>query len=510
MSDSDASPKRQGKSYKFDPRKPQAVKKLLSHIAMKAKRSIKDSNNMGKIIASIAKGKYVSTSKHAISGTFVIDLTDVMAEIQSSINDYLIGEFTPEGLMLNAAGQVVNDPDAAVVTHTTAIQVGSSELLWLNSLDEGGKPKLKFKTTLFAESSRAEPIDTLSQTFKSDAPNTKELKMKFKVGVPALQATAGYTIKEAKVITKTKSLACASREVLDNADEKLEGLIHDTLSSDLRSKLEQRFDRAEAEDEDTSHPGQFSISWLQEKFGVAQMEIISLVEKYMEYLSTVKTSDQNLYQFASALKGKLDALHDSKWSMNDLFLILIMAHTIKSSDVDERGEKVDYSSITAMITKALNGTEPLMPYRIVEALEKQAKMAKSALKLVHDGTAAEALSTTVSKGNNKPFDKTPPPGLGFGSIGEALWCSYCAKTKVHLRKGWNGWNQPSVNSVKAHVHRTRQGKILCPIAVNAKKPKNSKPWNSGGKENKSSHSASLEAQVATLTSLVAELAKANN
>ena len=117
--------------------------------------------------------------------------------------------------MLNAAGQVVNDPDAAVVTHTTAIQVGSSELLWLNSLDEGGKPKLKFKTTLFAESSRAEPIDTLSQTFKSDDPNTKQLKMKFKVGVPALQATAGYTIKEAKVITKTKSLACIIVEVMD-------------------------------------------------------------------------------------------------------------------------------------------------------------------------------------------------------------------------------------------------------------------------------------------------------
>ena len=179
MSDSDTSPKRQGKSYKFDPRKPQAVKKLLSHIAMKAKRSIKDSNNMGKIIASIAKGKYVSTSKHAISGTFVIDLTDVMAEIQSSINEYLTDQFKPEDLRLNAAGQVENDPDAAAaVTHTTAIRVGSSELLWLNSLDEGGKPKLKFKTTLFAESSRAEPIDTLSQTFKSDDPNTKQLKVK--------------------------------------------------------------------------------------------------------------------------------------------------------------------------------------------------------------------------------------------------------------------------------------------------------------------------------------------
>ena len=113
MSDSDMSPKRQGKSYKFDPQKPQAVKKLLSHIAVKAKRSIKDSNNMGKITASIAKGKYVSTSKHAISSTFVVDLTDVMEEIQTSISKYLIEEFKLGDFMLNAAGQVTDDADVA-------------------------------------------------------------------------------------------------------------------------------------------------------------------------------------------------------------------------------------------------------------------------------------------------------------------------------------------------------------------------------------------------------------
>ena len=62
-----------------------------------------------------------------------------------------------------------------------------------------------------------------------------------------------------------------------------------------------------------------------------------------------------------------------------------------------------------------------MPYPIVDALEKQAKMVKSALKLVHNGTAAEALSCTVSQnGGKKSVDKTSPPGFSFGPIGEAL------------------------------------------------------------------------------------------
>ena len=89
MSDSDSSPTRRGKTYKFNPQAPQAVKKLLKHIAMKAKRSIKDSNNMGKIIANIATGKHVSTQKNAISGTFTVDLTEIIAEIQTNICDYI-------------------------------------------------------------------------------------------------------------------------------------------------------------------------------------------------------------------------------------------------------------------------------------------------------------------------------------------------------------------------------------------------------------------------------------
>ena len=127
-----------------DPQAPQAVKKLLKHIAMKAKRSIKDSNNMGKIIANIATGKFVSTQKNAISGTFTVDLTDLMAEIQTNICDYIISEFQPEDLLLNAAGVATDDPDAASATHKTTMSVGSSSLIWLNSLDAGGKPKVHF------------------------------------------------------------------------------------------------------------------------------------------------------------------------------------------------------------------------------------------------------------------------------------------------------------------------------------------------------------------------------
>jgi hypothetical protein len=74
--------------------------------------------------------------------------------------------------------------------------------------------------------------------------------------------------------------------------------------------------------------GKLALEWLQNTYGVANMEFIQMVQKYMEYLSTTKTADQNLYDFAKSLKSKLNALHDSKWSMTDLYNVLILAHAI--------------------------------------------------------------------------------------------------------------------------------------------------------------------------------------
>ena len=97
----------------------------------------------------------------------------------------------------------------------------------------------------------------------------------------------------------------------------------------------------------------------------------------MEFLSTTKTGDQNLYAFAKNLKSKLNALHDSKWSMTDLYNVLILAHAMKSNDVDTQGNKVDYSSISKQIENALNKGERLDPRTIVDKLETCANLIKS-------------------------------------------------------------------------------------------------------------------------------------
>lgn len=105
-----------------------------------------------------------------------------------------------------------------------------------------------------------------------------------------------YEFEELKMKTKSQTVCCATRESLVKADNKLEGMVYDCLDNELKRKLDEHFDELEKDDEDTSQPGKMSLEYLKQKFGLDKNGVIEMVDRYMEYLATTKTSDQNLYQ----------------------------------------------------------------------------------------------------------------------------------------------------------------------------------------------------------------------
>lgn len=66
------------------------------HLSKKAKGSIKENDNLGKIVANLAKGKVISTKENALSATFSVDLTEVMSSIQEAITEALKKRFKNE------------------------------------------------------------------------------------------------------------------------------------------------------------------------------------------------------------------------------------------------------------------------------------------------------------------------------------------------------------------------------------------------------------------------------
>lgn len=476
MSSNENTPKRTGKQYRFNPKEPRAYELLTKHIAAKAKRSIKEKDNLGKIVATIAKGKHVSTYNHAVSGIFTIDLSEFFNNLQKEINDSILANTNEE------------DVEAKVT---------SSKVEFRKAID-GKESTIQIRTTIVYESDTAAPIDTLARNLKQDTDVTTKMSVKYRTGVSTTDSKA-YEFEELKMKTKSQTVCCATRESLVKADDKLEGMVYDCLDDELKRKLDEHFEELEKDDEDTSQPGKISLEYLNQKFGLDKNGVIEMVDRYMEYLATTKTSDQNLYQYADKLKKKLDSLHDANWSMNNLYLVLILAHAMKSSDVDDRGDKIDYSRISDMITASLNAATKLKPIQIVNALEKDAKMAKSALKLVTQGTAAEALRATMHT-NNADFDRQPPSGFGFGKIPTALWCAYCAKSNKHEQEGWEGWNQQSITKCKAHT------RPKCPFERRTKGKGNNKRKDKANKENQTGMK-SLEARMAELTAIVASLAE---
>jgi hypothetical protein len=84
------------KKYVFKGSEPQAIKNLILHLSKKAKGSIKENDNLGKIVANLAKGKVISTKENALSATFSVDLTEVMSSIQEAITEALKKRFKNE------------------------------------------------------------------------------------------------------------------------------------------------------------------------------------------------------------------------------------------------------------------------------------------------------------------------------------------------------------------------------------------------------------------------------
>ena len=128
------------KQYKFNPSDPRAYELLTKHIAAKAKRSIKEKDNLGKIVATLVKGKYVSTYKHAVAGTFSIDLTPFLTMIQNEIN---------ASIMAN----IIEQDSVAKVTNTI--------------VDVTGKAQIQLKTHIVFESETVEPIDAIARKLKA-------------------------------------------------------------------------------------------------------------------------------------------------------------------------------------------------------------------------------------------------------------------------------------------------------------------------------------------------------
>ena len=219
MSDSE-SPKRKSKMYCFDPKKPQAIQKLKRHIVAKAKKSITSKNNLGKVVANKAAGKYVSTYKHAVSGKFTIDLSDVLEGIKKEITDALESRCT---VTVPAAGGA-----PAEVNRVTATDV---EFVWTTPIDSSKPPTLKLKTVIIAESDTPRSIEQLTRILQTKNDVTQKMSVKYRCGIAQGAATA-YKFVEAPLKTDKVSTTCATSSDIDDADCVLSSMITECLSTE--------------------------------------------------------------------------------------------------------------------------------------------------------------------------------------------------------------------------------------------------------------------------------------
>ena len=479
------------KDYKvqqFEPEATNALEDFLDSVSSAAKSDVTSKNDLGILITHEIEGEQISLKKAAISHTKTYDMSELLKQLKAQMEEHTLRE---------AYGTVpaptANDPTAT----TPAPRDGSVKVVnqkWvyvpaINVDDENSEPILKLQTEITIQSNDEDQIENAYERLVEAEEGS--VIVRHRTSDTPLVPNQQFEDTAVAYLNSSGSMPVATRKIMDSVDAKLESLLKSGLSADLKKKVNSHIKDLKQAGKNVKRKGSIILEYLKREYGNDEQDMMVLVNAYMEFLGMMKKNDETLHDFAQALKYKLEALHDSTWSMTDLYLVKVMSHALVHSDTTKLGQRIDYSKIYEAILTSIKEANPLKPYKVITMLNAKAKTAKAAHNLVGNGTSINALYVTRSpgkdtRGSKKSFDKSPPPNLGFGRVGtDTLWCSKCAKSKKHKHEGWNGWNQLDVTGTKKHRHWV-EGKLQCPFALKTKEKKK------GNKENKSYNALSQE------------------
>ena len=447
------------KEYKvqqFQPEATNALEDFLDSVSSAAKSDVTSKNDLGILITHEIEGEKISLKKAAISHTKTYDMSELLKQFKAQMEEHTLRE---------AYGTVpaptANDPNAtAPALRDGSVKVVSQKWVYVPAInvdDENSEPILKLQTEITIQSNDEDSIESAYERLTDSEEGN--VIVRHRTSDTPLVPNQQFEDTVVAYTSSSGSMPVATRKIMDSVDAKLESLLKSGLSTDLKKKVNSHIKDLKQAGKNVKRKGSIILEYSKREYGNDEQDMMVLVNAYMEFLGMMKKNDETLHDFAQALKYKLEALHDSTWSMTDLYLVKVMSHALVHSDTTKLRQRIDYLKIYDAILTSIKEASPLKPYRVITMLNSKAKTAKAAHNLVGNGSSINALHAgTRSPGKENQntrnlevsFDKTPPSNLGFGRVGtDTLWCSKCAKSKRHMQEGWNGWNQLDVASVKS-------------------------------------------------------------
>lgn len=490
------------KVEQFQPEATNALEDFLDSVSNAAKSDVTSKNDLGILITHEIEGEKISLKKAAISHTKTYDMSELLKQLQAQMEEHTL---------LEAYGTVpaptANDPNAtAPAPRDGSVKVVNQKWIYvpvINVDDEDSEPILKLQTEITIQSNDEDQIENAYERLTDSEEGS--VIVRHRTADTPLVPNLQFVDTEVSFVSSSGSMPVATRKIMDSVDAKLESLLKSGLSTDLKKKVNSHIKDLKTAGKNVKRKGSIILEYLKHEYGNDEKDMMVLVNAYMEFLGMMKKNDETLHDFAQALKYKLEALHDSTWSMTDLYLVKVMSHALVHSDTTKLGQRIDYSKIYDAILMSIKEAKPLKPYKVITMLNSKAKTAKAAHNLVGNGTSINALHVIRTPRKNtrrweKSFDKSPPSNLGFGRVGtDTLWCSKCAKLKKHQNEGWNGWNQLEITGTKKHRHWV-EGKLQCPFAMKTRDKRK------GNNENKSQNKSykALSQELASIKKALAE------
>ena len=437
---------------KFDPTSTQCVETFIDDIVEAALSAVKGTDRRGRLVEKQVREEHISSEEKCSEVTITIDL--------KSLHDQLIENLKAKvNLIARTVDEVEDDEEPEELPNLSDVQsqIKNNKLQYT----------LRIEGDLLPHNNT---LQRLKQSFdKDNAGNLKELRFTTKVSIGG-EGAASQTeipVKFAKARQET-----GDEDDILNADGLLSTIINKGLPNSMKKSLRTYLKKKKNDGDDINMKGKLELDWLKATYG--STVTLDEVNKYMAFLSTSRSNQEHILEFAQRLLINQTATDKKTWSMDELYLIIILSSITVAKDRTKTGVQIDYGALRTKIEESMKSNDWLKPQAVMKELRTifQTANASGTLSVASIATANMANNSNdrndrnarnnddYNNNNRKPSKKHTPPTQSFNGKkfdSRALWCYHCFKDKNLQKKGYRGYNQGNITGFKGHTSKN------CPL-----------------------------------------------
>ena len=262
------------------------------------------------------------------------------------------------------------------------------------------------------------------------------------------------------VAVRTSTSIQANFSDRTRGESKLSATIDKILTPDLYTDI-QRFVRQLEQDGDPAADtvGTAKITYLRKLYGArSNSRLVDQIYRYVRFINQQKSTDQSIYQYVVELRGKLQFMARTTWTLNEILILMVYSTLLSTEEKTPNGIRIDHSKLIQDIRLSIEANSFMEPSELERRLYALRQETIGGDNLIHRALIMNSSNYSSGEKSFKRSKKTkkwkPPVITGVTWPKDAQLCFNCRRLDWKEKKPYKGWNSLKITGRKPHKVNT--------------------------------------------------------